>query len=110
MTKKRRKNLAKAVLFLAAVWLVQLIVFRFVPVLFTPHLLVQRAKGEPVSHKWVPLEEVSPEMIRAVIAAEDNRFCSHWGVDWPAMKIVWRDGFVVAAPSACRPPRMPTSG
>ncbi len=91
MTKKRRKNLAKAVLFLAAVWLVQLIVFRFVPVLFTPHLLVQRAKGEPVSHKWVPLEEVSPEMIRAVIAAEDNRFCSHWGVDWPAMKIVWRE-------------------
>jgi len=30
----------------------------------------------------VPLEKISPKMIQAVIAAEDNRFHSHNGVDW----------------------------
>ncbi|HNW49892.1 MAG TPA: monofunctional biosynthetic peptidoglycan transglycosylase [Prolixibacteraceae bacterium] len=35
--------------------------------------------------KWVPIENISPKMIRAVIAAEDNRFVNHWGIDTKAI-------------------------
>ena len=30
---------------------------------------------------WVDLEEISPVMVRAVIAAEDGRFMEHKGID-----------------------------
>lgn len=34
---------------------------------------------------WVPLAEISPALVDAVIAAEDRRFYSHAGVDWLAL-------------------------
>jgi monofunctional biosynthetic peptidoglycan transglycosylase len=91
MAMKLRRKLTKGLLLLAGLWLLQLLFFRFVPVFITPHLLAQRISGVEVQHKWVPLEEISAQMPRAVIAAEDNRFCQHWGVDWSAMKIVWKE-------------------
>ena len=39
-----------------------------------------------VDHEWVPLEEIAPVMIRAVVAAEDANFCQHWGLDVDAIR------------------------
>lgn len=33
---------------------------------------------------WTPLSDISPALVRAVIAAEDKRFMEHAGVDWLA--------------------------
>ncbi len=45
-------------------------------------LMVQRlAEGETVRRHAVPLDDISPHLVRAVIAAEDSGFCSHHGVD-----------------------------
>lgn len=44
-----------------------------------------------VERKYVPLRRISPNLIRAVIAAEDGRFCDHQGIDWKAMKAVVND-------------------
>ena len=41
---------------------------------------------QKVERKYVPLRRISPNLIRAVIAAEDGRFCDHQGIDWKAMK------------------------
>ncbi|MFW5824234.1 MAG: monofunctional biosynthetic peptidoglycan transglycosylase [Marinobacter sp.] len=38
-----------------------------------------------VHQSWVPLEEISPWMPLAVIASEDQRFLSHWGLDVDAI-------------------------
>jgi monofunctional biosynthetic peptidoglycan transglycosylase len=38
--------------------------------------------GKPVVREWKPLDQISPNLVRAVIAAEDARYCSHRGVDW----------------------------
>jgi monofunctional glycosyltransferase len=47
-----------------------------------------RARGEAleIRHEWVPLERISPEMVRAAITAEDGRFREHKGVDWLALQ------------------------
>lgn len=73
------------------------LVFRFVPVPFTP-LMVTRAcenifEGRELefSHDWVPLEEISPNLQRAVIAAEDGTFLSHNGFDFRAMEKAWKN-------------------
>jgi monofunctional biosynthetic peptidoglycan transglycosylase len=39
-----------------------------------------------VDRQWVPLKEISPNLIRSVIASEDGGFCINHGVDWGALK------------------------
>ena len=38
-------------------------------------------KGVEVRQNWVDLQDISPHLVRAVIAAEDQNFCSHQGFD-----------------------------
>jgi len=38
-----------------------------------------------VDRQWVPLEEISPHLIRSVITSEDSKFCEIGGVDWDAL-------------------------
>jgi monofunctional biosynthetic peptidoglycan transglycosylase len=38
------------------------------------------------SHDWVPLDEISLNLQKAVIASEDGRFFDHWGFDFEAMQ------------------------
>ncbi|MEM1383993.1 MAG: monofunctional biosynthetic peptidoglycan transglycosylase [Pseudomonadota bacterium] len=39
-----------------------------------------------LSRDWRDLEAMSPEMARAVVAAEDARFCQHYGLDFEAIE------------------------
>jgi monofunctional glycosyltransferase len=42
--------------------------------------------GRPVDRVWVPLGDVSRNLVAAVVTSEDARFCSHHGVDWVEMR------------------------
>ncbi|MGB8363147.1 MAG: monofunctional biosynthetic peptidoglycan transglycosylase [Rhizomicrobium sp.] len=59
-----------------------ILVFRFVPVPFTPQMLIPLMKGEGVHYRWVAREEIAPALVRAAIASEDEDFCTHHGFDW----------------------------
>jgi monofunctional glycosyltransferase len=72
--------------------LLAVILFSFINPPVTP-LMISRAfdkkpNGERVGihKKWVSFKEISPNMIQAVVASEDNNFLSHWGVDVNAME------------------------
>jgi len=41
--------------------------------------------GQPVVRRWRPLDGISANLQRAVVTAEDARFCQHGGVDWQAL-------------------------
>ncbi len=45
-----------------------------------------RLQGIPVRREVVPLSAIAPSLPRAVIAAEDSRFCSHRGFDVEAIE------------------------
>jgi monofunctional biosynthetic peptidoglycan transglycosylase len=61
-------------------------VYRFVPPPLT-YLMIQRAfEGHGFDRRWVPIDQVSPALVRAVIAAEDARFCEHHGFDFNAIQ------------------------
>ncbi|MEH3146399.1 MAG: monofunctional biosynthetic peptidoglycan transglycosylase [Methylobacterium frigidaeris] len=47
--------------------------------------------GQGVSRDAVPLEAIAPALVQGVIASEDQRFCSHGGVDWNALRSVVSD-------------------
>ncbi len=42
-------------------------------------------------YHFVPLDEISPELQHAVIAAEDTRFFRHHGFDWQELQVAIRD-------------------
>ena len=60
--------------------------YRYLDPPVTPLMLLRLAQGETLRYQPVPLSRVSPELIAAVIAAEDNRFCTHYGFDTAAMQ------------------------
>jgi penicillin-binding protein 1C len=41
--------------------------------------------------QWIALADISPALVRAVIAAEDQHFYRHSGVDWQGLLIAARD-------------------
>lgn len=50
-------------------------------------LMMQRAaEGRTIRHRAVPIERISPHVVRAVIAAEDANFCTHDGFDIEAIQ------------------------
>jgi monofunctional glycosyltransferase len=52
-------------------------------------LMIQRLMtGEGIDYRWRPLRSISPELMRAVITAEDAQFCKHHGIDWGAVQQV----------------------
>jgi len=55
-----------------------------------PSLPVLRLKwaDQPVDQRWVPLDEIAPDLVRDVIMAEDARFCLHYGIDLRQLRIV----------------------
>ena len=50
-----------------------------------------RRLGE-VDREWVPIDAMSPYMVRSVVAAEDAQFCEHWGFDVQAIRTALEDG------------------
>ncbi|HEX7553885.1 MAG TPA: transglycosylase domain-containing protein, partial [Geothrix sp.] len=68
------------------------VLFRFAPVPVSGLMVQRRIEGwssdKPYAsrHRWVPLEEISPNLGAAVIAAEDQNFTEHFGFDWQAIE------------------------
>ena len=61
-------------------------IYRFVPPPIT-WLMVQRVfEGKGFDRRWRSIDNISPRLVRAVIAAEDAKFCEHNGFDLDAME------------------------
>lgn len=70
----------------AIVTAVLVVVYRFADPPFSALMMQRRLIGEPVVKSWVPIEAISPALVRTVIASEDGRFCQHSGIDLDAMQ------------------------
>lgn len=67
------------------------ILFRFVPVYFTPLMLLRFVQqlSQPqkvkLKKKWVPITQISPKLQLAVFCSEDQNFFYHHGFDFKAI-------------------------
>ena len=75
--------LAKVVFWFVAISLGLVVLFRFVPPPVTVTMLVD-ANG--ITKDWTPLSRIDRNMVDAVIAAEDAKFCLHNGFDTVAIE------------------------
>jgi len=73
----------------AVVSVAVVLIYRFVPPPGTPLMVLRkfddRYSGR-VRQRWVPLRRISRNVVRAVIASEDARFCQHNGFDFEAIQ------------------------
>lgn len=89
MLRKVLKILKYLVLLFFGTSVLSVIALRWIPVYVTPLMVIRWVS--PVAgdeqfqrwhHTWVPLDEMSQWMPRAVVASEDTRFYSHHGFDF----------------------------
>ena len=52
-------------------------------------MLLRRVEGYGIHKSWSSFDHLSANLVRAVIASEDTRFCSHHGFDWNAIEVAW---------------------
>ncbi|GAA4066548.1 monofunctional biosynthetic peptidoglycan transglycosylase [Flavobacterium cheonanense] len=73
------------------------VLFKWIPVPFTPLMITraieQKIDGQEMtcSHDWVPLEDISVNLQKAVIASEDGNFLKHNGFDFKAMQKAFKN-------------------
>ena len=75
--------LVKLILGFVALSLLLVVVFRFVPVPVTATMLMDESG---ITKDWEPLSDIDRNLVRAAIAAEDGKFCSHNGFDQEAIE------------------------
>jgi len=62
------------------------LVHRFLPVPVTYLMVARLFEGEGLNRRPVGLNRIDPDLVYAVIAAEDARFCEHVGFDMKAIE------------------------
>lgn len=83
MVLKTLRFIAKSIIWFVLISLALVIVLRFVPVTYTATMLLDERS---VTRDWEPLSRIDRNMVAAVIAAEDSKFCSHDGFDREAIE------------------------
>ena len=80
------RNIALALfIVLVAGPVAMVILYRFIPPPVTPLMVIRAVEGRGLDHRWRPIDQVSPALPRALIAAEDAKFCDHRGFDFDAL-------------------------
>ena len=97
MIRKVFRWIWKATLWFIGLSILSVIIFKWVPVPITP-LMITRAvenklegKDALLTHDWVPIENISPNLQKAVIASEDGNFLKHNGFDFKAMQKAFKN-------------------
>lgn len=83
--KKLKRFVLKLILWFFIITVSWVILTRFVPVLVTPLMVIRSVeavadgKAPKIKKDWVSIDKISPHMIQAVVASEDNLFMHHNG-------------------------------
>jgi monofunctional biosynthetic peptidoglycan transglycosylase len=93
--KRRRKRnpvvrvlvwIVRIVLALIVLSLLWVLAYRFINPPITITMLGDIFAGRGATRDWMPVNQIDRDMVRAAIAAEDSKFCSHHGFDFEAIE------------------------
>ncbi|MCX6172915.1 MAG: monofunctional biosynthetic peptidoglycan transglycosylase [Flavobacterium sp.] len=97
MFRKITRLIWKIMLWFFGLSILSVIIFKWVPIPFTPLMVIRIIEFKSdnqdaiYSHDWVPLEEISTNLQKAVIASEDGNFLKHNGFDFEAMQKAFKN-------------------
>ncbi len=95
------KQFFRIILFAICVFVIESILsvaaYRFVPVVYTPLMFIRVAQqaidGKPLAlhREWTSLDNISHNMVQAVVASEDNLFTEHYGFDFKGIEKAFKN-------------------
>ena len=97
MVKKILKFIGKVILYFLGISIGLVILFKFIPVPFTPLMFIrtfeQVSSNDKVVWKrdWVSIDEMGTPIQKAVIASEDGKFTTHNGFDVKAIEKAYKN-------------------
>lgn len=95
--RKLKVFLVKSLFWFLGLSIFFVVLFKFVPVPFTPLMVIRVVENKLAkkeiyfSHDWEPLENISVNLQKAVIASEDGTFLTHSGFDFRAMQKAYKN-------------------
>lgn len=97
MIKKILNFIKKALLWFFGLSILTVVILKWVPVPITPLMVIRIVESKfddsetIFSHDWEPLENISPNLQKAVIASEDGNFLNHNGFDFNAIQKAFKN-------------------
>lgn len=97
MVKKILKFIGKVILYFLGISIGLVILFKFIPVPFTPLMFIRTfeqigSKDKVVwKRDWVSIDEMGTSIQKAVIASEDGKFTTHNGFDVKAIEKAYKN-------------------
>lgn len=76
-------KLILAFIIISVLWV---LAYRFVNPPITVTMIGDVLEGRGAHKQWMPIGQIDRDMVRAAIAAEDSKFCSHHGFDYQAIE------------------------
>jgi len=82
----------KSVVVFLIITIAPVIIYKYIPPPVTPLMIIRaiekRIEGKPmkIDYKWVPLKNISKNLITAAVTSEDNQFLEHFGFDLVAIR------------------------
>lgn len=83
MAFKLARFLAKIILWFVGISLALVIAFKWIPVPVTATMVMD---GNGITKDWESIDNIDPNLVAAVIASEDSKFCEHSGFDTEAIE------------------------
>ena len=82
--------IVKGVFLFLLVTILWVLLYRFVnpPITFT--MMGDMVSGRSAERDWMAIEAIDRDMVRAVVSAEDSKFCTHQGFDQDAIAAAMR--------------------
>lgn len=90
-TPRRRRPVLTVLAGLALLGVLSVALLRVVPPPMTFLMSSRAASGAALDYRWRSLDDISPSLVEAVIAAEDADFCGHYGFDVDAIEKAVRE-------------------
>jgi len=78
--------IVKLVVAFFAISILWVLAYRFVPPPITITMIGDVFAGRGFDKDWMPISQIDRDMVRAAIAAEDSKFCTHNGFDFEAIE------------------------
>ncbi|TAF98888.1 MAG: monofunctional biosynthetic peptidoglycan transglycosylase [Cytophagia bacterium] len=80
-----------------AIMIIWIILLKWIPVFFTPTMFFRsienmwQGKSGTIYYEWVSYDQINDAVKVAVIASEDQRFPTHTGIDFEAIKVAVKE-------------------
>jgi monofunctional glycosyltransferase len=88
MVRQIARILAKIILWFVGLSLLLVIAFKWLPIPVTATMVMDE---NGITKDWESLDNIDRNLVSAVIAAEDSRFCEHFGFDAEAIELALKE-------------------